>query len=110
MSKAAVIVLLALAAPAYAQTTPQYRTRSGVQFMSQPDTARAVARAESALAADPGNPQKFIDLGIAQSGIRQYREAVRTFTRGLRLAPDNALLFRWRGHRYLTLRDFDHAL
>lgn len=111
MSRIAVVVLAALALPASgaAQTTLQYRSRAGVSYYSQPDTG-SVARAESALAADPRNPQKFIDLGVAQSGIRQYREAVQTFTRGLAVDPDNALLYRWRGHRYLTLRDFEHAL
>lgn len=108
---AAVLALLALAPAAGAsQTTRQYRSRAGVSYYSQADTGGVVARAESALAADPLNPQKFIDLGVAQSGIRRYREAVQTFSRGLAVAPDNALLYRWRGHRHLTLRDFDHAL
>jgi len=92
-----------------AQTTEQYRSRNGARYYSQPDTG-AVARAESALAADPRNPQRFIALGVAQSGVRQYREAIRTFTSGLAIAPDNALLYRWRGHRFLTVRSFDSAL
>jgi tetratricopeptide (TPR) repeat protein len=102
-------VLLVLATAAQAQTR-QYRSRSGSEYRSQPDTSRAVARAESTLAADPQNIDKIIQLGIAQSGVRQYREAIATFTRGLRIAPDNALLYRWRGHRYISVRDFDHAL
>jgi tetratricopeptide (TPR) repeat protein len=102
------ILLCTAAAPARAQTL-QYRSRAGVEYRSQPDTG-AVARAESVLAADPRNIEKIIQLGIAQSGVRQYREAIATFTRGLRIAPDNALLYRWRGHRYISVRDFDHAL
>jgi tetratricopeptide (TPR) repeat protein len=112
MNRAAVVFTLLALAPAAgaAQTSVQYRSPAGVSYSSEPDTGGVVARAESALAADPRNPQKFIDLGVAESGVRRYREAVQTFTRGLAIAPDNALLFRWRGHRYLTLRDFDHAL
>jgi tetratricopeptide (TPR) repeat protein len=89
--------------------TVQYRSPAGVEYRSQPDTG-AIARAELALAADPRNVQRFIDLGVAQSGARQFREAIQTFTRGLAVSPDNALLLRWRGHRYLSVRDFDHAL
>lgn len=97
------------AAPRAHGQSVQYRSPAGVEYRSQPDTG-AVARAERALAADPRNVQRFIDLGVAQSGVRQFREAIQTFTRGLAVSPDNALLLRWRGHRYLSVRDFDRAL
>src|SRR5712691_3063876 len=87
----------------------QYRSPAGVEYRSQRDTG-AIARAESALAADPRNVDRIIALGVAQSGVRQYREAIATFTRGLQVAPNNALLYRWRGHRYLSTRQFDRAL
>jgi tetratricopeptide (TPR) repeat protein len=88
--------------------TVQYRSPSGAAYYSQLDTG-AVARAESALAAEPRNVQRIIQLGVAQSGARQFREAIRTFTRGLALEPNNAMLYRWRGHRYLSVREFDRA-
>jgi len=88
---------------------PEYRSPAGVQYVSQPDTG-AVARAESSLAADPGNVDKIIALGVAQSGIRRYREAIQTFTKGMAIAPSNALLYRWRGHRYVSLRLLDSAI
>ena len=92
-----------------AQQSEQYRSHSGTRFYSQPDTG-AVARAESARAADPRNVDLIIALGVAQSGIRRFREAIETFSRGLQLAPDNAMLYRWRGHRYLSTRQLDRAL
>jgi Flp pilus assembly protein TadD len=102
------IALLALApAPALTQTV-QYRSPAGVEYRSQTDTG-PVARAQAALAADPKNVDKIIALGVAQSGARQFREAIQTFTRGLAIAPDNALLYRWRGHRYLSVRELDKA-
>ena len=101
-------MLAAAAAPATSQTV-QYRSPAGVEYHSQPDTG-GVARAETALAADPRNAARYIDLGVAQSAVRQFREAIQTFTRGLAIAPDDALLYRWRGHRYLSVREFDRAL
>src|SRR5437764_10485234 len=104
-----------LAAAAVAATAPaagqsvQYRSASGVGYPAQRDTG-AMARAESALAADPRNVERIIQLGVAQSGVRQYREAIQTFTRGLTIAPTDAMLYRWRGHRYLSVREFDRAL
>jgi tetratricopeptide (TPR) repeat protein len=96
------------AAPGAAQSV-QYRSPAGMEYRAQRDTG-PIARAESALARDPRNVTLIIQLGLAQSGARQYREAIQTFTRGLALAPDNALLYRWRGHRYLSVRELDHAM
>ena len=104
------LILTALtiaSAPATAQSV-QYRSAAGVAYRAEADTG-AVARAEAALAADPDNVDLILALGLAQSGVRQYREAIATFTRGLALAPDNAALYRWRGHRYLSVRELDRA-
>src|SRR5689334_13139821 len=101
--------LLAIATTAGAQTTVQYTSPAGVEYRSQVDTG-TVKRAQAALDADPKNPQRYIDLGVAQSGVRQFREAIVTFTKGLAIAPNNALLYRWRGHRYLSTRQFDLAV
>jgi tetratricopeptide (TPR) repeat protein len=86
----------------------QYRSPEGVEYRSLPDTD-AVKSARAALEADPRNIARIIDLGVAQSGARQFREAIATFTRGLEIEPNNALLLRWRGHRYLSVREFDRA-
>lgn len=98
----------ALMADQTAATSVQYKSPAGVEYRSLPDT-EAITKARAALAAEPRNVSRFIDLGVAQSGARQFREAIATFTRGLEIEPDNALLLRWRGHRYLSVRDFDRA-
>jgi tetratricopeptide (TPR) repeat protein len=99
---------LSLLTPLCLLQAVEYRSPAGVEYRAQRDTG-AIARAESALAADPRNVDRIIQLGVAQSGVRHYREAIETFTRGLRIAPQNALLYRWRGHRYLSVREFDRA-
>jgi tetratricopeptide (TPR) repeat protein len=98
----------ALDARQAAAPSVQYRSPEGVEYRALPDTD-AVRTARAALDADPKNIARHVDLGIAQSGARQFREAIATFTRGLEIEPDNALLLRWRGHRYLSVREFDRA-
>jgi len=107
---AALSLLLAGAAatPAAAQR-PEYVSPAGTSYFAQADTG-AVARAESALALAPHDVNRVIQLGLAQAAVRQYREAIETYTRGLGVAPDNALLYRYRGHRYISVREFPHAL
>ena len=103
----AIVIAAAVASPASAQTV-QYRSPANVEYRSQPDTG-PIARAQAALTADPKNVQRFIDLGVAQSGARQFREAIETFTRAMAIEPNNAMLYRWRGHRYLSVRELDKA-
>ena len=103
-----VLLVVSLAVPVSGQSV-QYRSPAGVEYRSQPDTG-AIARAALALAADPRNVDRIIQLGVAQSGARQFREAIETFTRGLQITPENPLLYRWRGHRYLSVREFDRAM
>jgi tetratricopeptide (TPR) repeat protein len=111
MPIAAAVIAIApsLGAQQGAATSVQYRSPAGVEYRSLPDTD-AVKTARAALDAGPKNVARIIDLGVAQSGARQFREAIATFTRGLEIEPDNALLLRWRGHRYLSVREIDRAL
>jgi tetratricopeptide (TPR) repeat protein len=103
-----IVAAVAASAPARAQSV-QYRSAAGIEYRSQADTG-AIARAESALAADLRNVARIIQLGVAQSGARQFREAIRTFTRGIEIAPSDPMLYRWRGHRHLSVREFDRAM
>lgn len=102
------MTILALVLAATLQT-PQYLSPAGVPYTSLKDTG-GVARAESLLAAEPKNIDRLIQLGLAHAAIRQYREAIRIFTSGIAQAPNNALLYRWRGHRYISVRELDSAL
>jgi tetratricopeptide (TPR) repeat protein len=97
-----------VALPAGAQSV-QYRSPAGVEYRSQPDTG-AIARAERALAADPRNVDRILQLALAQMGAQQYREAIATLSGGIAIAPGNAMLYRWRGHRYLSTRQLDRAM
>jgi Flp pilus assembly protein TadD len=86
----------------------QYRSPAGVEYRALADTG-PIARAQTALAADPRNVTPRIALAVAQSGLRQFREAIATLSDGLAMTPDNVLLLRWRGHRSLSVREFAKA-
>jgi tetratricopeptide (TPR) repeat protein len=108
ITAAAMAVAASLVAGQTGTALVQYRSPQGVEYRGLPDTD-AIKSARAALDAEPKNVARIIDLGVAQSGARQFREAIATFTRGLEIEPNNALLLRWRGHRYLSVREFDRA-
>ncbi len=89
-------------------TSVQYKSPEGVEYRSLPETD-AIKTARAALEQSPRDIARIIELGVAQSGARQFREAIATFSRGLEIESNNALLLRWRGHRYLSVRELDRA-
>jgi len=101
-------MMLAFALPGRgAAQVVQYRTADGRTFTAMPDTG-IVAAADRAYRRER-TLENALSLGAAQSAVRQYRAAIETYTQALRHWPDAAVLYRWRGHRRLTLRDFVHA-
>ena len=68
-----------------------------------------LAAAEKALAAAPDDPEALIWVGRRQGYLWQYRDAIATFTKGIERYPDNPKFYRHRGHRYISVRQFDRA-
>lgn len=77
------------------------------------DTARLeanLAQAEKDLAARPNDADAIIWVGRRQAYLWRYQDAIATFSKGIALHPDNPRLYRHRGHRYITVRQFDKAI
>lgn len=69
-----------------------------------------LAEAEDALRKDPDSAEALIWVGRRQGYLWRYRDAIATFTRGIARFPDDARFLRHRGHRYITVREFDKAI
>lgn len=54
--------------------------------------------------------ENLIWLGRRAAYLGHYREAVEVFTKASEQFPDDARVYRHRGHRYITLRCFDLAI
>jgi tetratricopeptide (TPR) repeat protein len=107
---AAFAALTAVVAVGLQASRPEFISPSGVKYYSMPDDKNQVDEAEKKLAADPKNVDLIIALGRAQATVWRYQDAIATYTRGIEAAPDNAMLYRHRGHRYITLRQFPSAV
>jgi len=62
------------------------------------------------LAADPDGADALIWAGRRYAYLGEYRKAVEIFTRGIAIHPEDARFYRHRGHRRITLREFDEAI
>jgi tetratricopeptide (TPR) repeat protein len=71
---------------------------------------RDLEAAQSDRAAAPDDPESWIWVGRRQAYLGHYRDAIQTFSEGLERFPDDPALLRHRGHRWITVREFDRAV
>ncbi len=105
------------AAAAAAAKTPETRGLDGRSFFAPDLSADAKKRLEDNLTAatadyikNPDDAQNIIWLGRRLAYLSRYRDAIDVFSRGITKIPADARLLRHRGHRYVTTRQFDHAI
>jgi tetratricopeptide (TPR) repeat protein len=68
-----------------------------------------LAQAQRDYDANPNSADAIIWLGRRTAYLGRFREAINIFTDGIRKHPDDARLYRHRGHRYITVRRFRDA-
>lgn len=68
------------------------------------DTARRT------LGQDPRSAEARIWVGRRLAYLGRYRDAIDVFTEGVKQFPKDARFLRHRGHRYITVREFDNAI
>ena len=68
-----------------------------------------LAGARTNVEADP-SADNLIWLGRRTAYLGRYKDAIRIYTEAIEKFPDDARLFRHRGHRFLTLGCFDLAI
>lgn len=68
-----------------------------------------LAQAEKTLAANPKDAEAIIWTGRRLGYLWRYNDAIAMFTKGIELHPNNPKMYRHRGHRYITIRQFAKA-
>jgi tetratricopeptide (TPR) repeat protein len=62
------------------------------------------------LAKAPEDPERIVLVARRLGALWQMREAIDLLTRGISVCPDYAPYYRHRGHRYISIREFDLAV
>ena len=74
------------------------------KMMTQHEKAKQVYEAA------PTNIDNIIWYGRRTAYLGRYDEALKIYTEGISIYPNEARLYRHRGHRYISLRKFDMAI
>ena len=69
-----------------------------------------LAQARQAYEARPTDADALIWYGRRLGYLGRYRDAVAIFSEGIKRHPRDARMYRHRGHRFITLRRFEHAI
>jgi len=69
-----------------------------------------LAAAQAALDQDPASAEAIIWVGRRTAYLGRYRDAIGVFTTGIEKHPTDPRMLRHRGHRYITIRQFDKAI
>jgi tetratricopeptide (TPR) repeat protein len=99
------------------QTAPEATSLLGKALVSPPasDNVRAtlegdLTAARTALDRAPDDPDARIWVGRRLAYLGRYRDAIAIFGEGVQRFPKDARFLRHRGHRYITVREFDKAI
>ena len=87
---------------------PLYAPRLSDEIRADRQDKLDAARAD--YEADPDDPDALIWLGRRTAYLGRYREAIRIFSDGVQRFPEDARMYRHRGHRYVTTRRFADAV
>ena len=82
----------------------------GEPLFEQDDTTGAIAEADAALAEAPEDVDLLIAAGRVRRNFWQYRQAMELYSRAIGLAPEDWRAYRFRGHRHISVREFDAAV
>jgi tetratricopeptide (TPR) repeat protein len=102
---------------AVVQGLPEATSLLGKPLISPPapDTVRArleadLTAARAALERAPDDADARIWVGRRLAYLGRYRDAIASFTEGVQRFPKDARFLRHRGHRYITVCEFDKAV
>jgi tetratricopeptide (TPR) repeat protein len=66
--------------------------------------------AKQAFETNPQDTEALIWYGRRTAYLGQYQEAIAIYTEGITNFPQDARLYRHRGHRYISIREYDKAI
>lgn len=108
----AVLLLLAACTTSTLPPPPEPKPVPPPQMSEEARTQREaeLAKARADYDKNPNDADAIIWLGRRTAYLGRYHDAIAIFTEGIRKHPNDARMYRHRGHRYITIRELDRAI
>jgi tetratricopeptide (TPR) repeat protein len=98
------------ASPAPEATSVTGKPLYPMELSNRAELEANLKKAQDDLAKSPDSADALIWVGRRQGYLWRYKDAIATFSQGIERFPDDARFYRHRGHRYITVRNFDGAI
>lgn len=99
------------------EPVPEVLSLLGKKLYAEPATEEELAslkkdlkEAMRQLELNPEDVENIISYGGHLANLWRYHDAIDVYTKGIERFPDNAMLYRHRGHRYISVRSFKKAV
>jgi tetratricopeptide (TPR) repeat protein len=86
------------------------KTPLGKPMTPLPDKEGIVEKAKAALDAEPADAEKLLAYGNALDKVWRYNDAIEVYSRGVKQFPADYRFLRYRGHRFISTRQFAKAV
>ncbi len=90
--------------------SPQTHSLFGEPLFAMADTSGAIAGADEAFLEAPDDVGLLIAAGRVRRNFFHYRQAIEIYSQAIEMAPEDWRPYRFRGHRHISLREFDKAV
>jgi len=110
---ALLVLVTSCAEPALPTQEPAAFSFSGEQLFSPEPSGELVAiynEKKAAYELDKTDLENLIWYGRFEAYMGNYAAAIEVYSKGISINPNDARLYRHRGHRYITIRQLDNAI
>lgn len=111
----AVALMIAVGSASTIAQKPEATSLAGkplypIELANRPKLEGDLAQAEKDLAAKPNDPEAIIWVGRRLGYLWRFQDAIAMFSKGVVAHLNNPKMYRHRGHRYISTRQFDRAI
>jgi len=90
--------------------SPEVTTRDGRKYTHLPDGGNAAARAEALLGKDDAGAEELLEAAKIYDDLWWFSRSIPIYSEGLKRFPADFRFPRFRGHRYISTREFGKAV
>jgi len=105
-----ILFTILLFATAHGQDSFTKRSPPPVSAEAKLEMEAKLKEAQAQYEANPNSADAIIWVGRRLAYVGRFTDSIDTYTKGIELIPADARFYRHRGHRHITLRQFDLAI
>ena len=105
-----IVILIVSCGKEPVKPEPEAISKLGEKLYSGSNNDSLLMEIDQKLSLNPNNLDLLLEKGAKLEGLKRFREAIALYTHSLNLNPNTAEIFKRRGQRYISVRDWDKAI